>query len=127
MELTMRWDIKFLEDDKVISVKYQGRSNAELFIRSFEECVGLATKHETNRFLVDTADLEPALTAAEIFELPKAYDKLLVERKTRYAMIQPENPTVRKNLAFFETVCLNRGYLVKLFEDRETAMAWLKA
>ena len=122
----MRWDIEFIEKDKTISVKYHGTSNAELFIRSFEEFVGLATKYEVNRFLVDTSDLKPALTTVEIYELPKAFDKLPVDRKTRYAMVECENPAVRKNLAFFETVSRNLGYLVKLFEDRESAMAWLK-
>ena len=122
----MHWDIEFIKKDKTISVKYRGAANAALLIRSFEECAGLAAKLEVSRFLADTSDIEPALTAAEIYELPKTYDRLLIDRKTRYAIIQSQNPAARKNMAFFETVCRNRGYLVKLFEDRETAMAWLK-
>ena len=123
----MHWDIEYSEKDKTIYLKYTGRSELELFKRSFEECVSLATKFDVIRFLVDVSDLESALTAVDIYEFPKAYDRLLVERKTRFAVIQSEDPGIRKNLAFFETVCRNRGYLVKLFEDRETAAAWLQS
>jgi len=122
----MHWDIEYIEKDKTIHVNYTGTSNAELFKRSFEECVSLAAKYDVSRFLVDTRHLDPALTAVEIYEFPKTYNELLVERKSRFAVIRSENPSIRKNLAFFETVCRNQGYLVKLFDDEEHAKAWLK-
>jgi len=121
----MHWDIEYLEEFRTIHIRYSGTSNAEHFKRSFEECVSLAGKYKVNRFLVDTTEYTPALSAADIYGFPKAYAQLLVERQTRFAVIQPENPVTRKNLAFFETVCRNSGYLVKLFEDKESAMAWL--
>ena len=123
----MQWHIEFLDEFKAVSIRYTGSSNADLFKKSFEECAVTAREKGARGFLVDTTALEPALTAGDIYEFPAVYDRLPVDRKTRFALLRPKNPHILKNLAFFETVCRNRGYIVKILDDRDSALKWLSS
>lgn len=121
----MLWEIEYLEEVATVFITYSGTGSSNLFKRSFEEAAAIALRHGARRFLVTTRDYEFGLTAGEIYDFPKAFDRMMVERKTRFAVIMPTDPTGRKNFTFFKTVCRNRGYVVKLFDDKDSALEWL--
>jgi hypothetical protein len=57
--------------------------------------------------------------------MPQFYEDLHFSRRGRWALIQPAEGPVIKELKFYETVCRNRGWLVKRFSDRQAAIDWL--
>jgi hypothetical protein len=71
--------------------------------------------------------MQPQLSVVDILYLPEqkyAADKL--DRKSRIAVLMPKDAAARKELQFYETVCLNRGWQVKIFNTKQEALAWLK-
>jgi hypothetical protein len=59
----------------------------------------------------------------EIYDRPRSFVKLGVPFKIRMAeVVRREH---REHFGFLETVCRNRGFVFQLFNDRESALAWL--
>jgi len=50
--------------------------------------------------------------------------KLGLQRDVKYAILT--SPTDESH-NFIETVCKNAGYIVKVFSDKNSAIAWLEA
>ena len=60
---------------------------------------------------------------AEIYERPKLFKLIGVLLGIRIAeIISPEHV---KHFEFFETVCVNRGFRVAVFRERDEALSWL--
>lgn len=54
--------------------------------------------------------------------------KLLESRDLRglkEAILMPSLQASRQDVEFYETACLNRGFNVKVFRDRQAALDWL--
>jgi hypothetical protein len=79
----------------------------------------------TNLLLIDGSQMTVGMTAREIYELPRFYDKAGADRGGCYAVFHPPGAADREDFRFYENVCLNRGWIVKLFSDEQEAIAWL--
>jgi len=123
----MNWNCEYLDNDKVVFIKYKGRVTLDLLKDSFKACLALASKSGVNRYLVDHTELIPSLSAIEVYEIPKIYDQLYVKKSSKIAVIKSKNPSLRENTKFFETVSRNRGYSVKLFDDKQSCLKWLNS
>jgi len=123
----MNWNCEYLDNDKVVFIKYKGKVTLDLLKDSFKACLEIALKSGVNRYLVDHTELIPSLNAVEVYEIPKIYDQLYVKKSSRIAVIKSKNPNLKENTKFFETVSKNRGYIVKLFDDRKSSLKWLNS
>ena len=47
-------------------------------------------------------------------------------RTLREAIVVPGSTLAAPDVQFYEDACRNRGWNVRLFPDRESAMAWLR-
>ena len=57
--------------------------------------------------------------------MPQFYEDSNAHRGSKWALIHPDDPSVSKHFKFYENVCRNRGWLVRLFSSEEDALAWL--
>ena len=57
--------------------------------------------------------------------MPHFYDEVKGNRKSKIALILPPTGKIREDVIFYETVCRNRGWAVKAFDDRSEAIEWL--
>lgn len=123
----MNWNCEYLKHDKVIFIKFTGKVTLKILEDSFKACLDMSSKSGVNRYLVDHTELQPSLSAVEVYEIPKIYDQLYLEKSSRIAVIASKNPNLRENTKFFETVSRNRGYMVRLFDDRQSSLKWLNS
>jgi hypothetical protein len=66
------------------------------------------------------------VASIEVFNLAsKQFPLEHVDRSARMAVLLPATAKERELAAFYETVCLNRGWLVQRFETRDEARRWL--
>ena len=77
------------------------------------------------KFLADASDIELAVDVADLYDLPRSYADSGVMRSARMAVVSPKSPEMKAFAFFYETVCLNRNWRVRLFETREEAIDWL--
>jgi hypothetical protein len=90
------------------------------------EAIKLLKKHGVIKGLIDTTRLEEGPNIADIYNLPAhQYVKEDLNRQTLLALIVPESIAARETTRFYETVCVNRGWLVRTFLTRDEALEWL--
>lgn len=122
----MPWSAEYSPDDLIV-ITHSGIMTRQDYRTEATEVLQLARDRDIRRFLVDNTTLEPTLGAADIYDFPRIYDELAADRAARIAVISSPQDAVRRNLQFYETVCVNRGYNVRLFDTREQALDWLRA
>ena len=112
----------------VVEVVYSGTVSAGDLRESTETCIGLEKQEGLNRFLVDATDmtLDPDASLLDIFNLPAAqYEEQEADRQGRLAVYVSESSKSVDVVRFYETACVNRGWMVKMFFARQDAVEWL--
>ena len=90
---------------------------------------GIELTKEKNIFdvLIDVTEIELAASLFDIFNLPaKQYAEKALDHRIRIGLVQPKLSKEKENAQFYETACVNRGWLVKTFSNRNDAIDWLK-
>lgn len=121
----MEWELMYQPSDEIIFIKTRGVLEINSATQMRNEGAALITLHNCKRILLDHRQLDDsALTTLDAFDLPKIYDALGISRTVKMALVVTLD--LMQKLHFFETVCQNNGYSVRLFPDRESALAWLR-
>ena len=121
----MPWSLEYHSETKIVLCTYSGQLSLDEFKEATERTIALAVKHKTNLLLIDDSKLEPAVSAIDIYEMPRFYDKVEGDRKSRIALILPPSGQIREDVKFYETVCRNHGWNVKSFDEPQGATDWL--
>ena len=102
----------------VIRVKHWGRADIEDLQRAFSKVMQLHEKHGTGDVILDLQGLDVAPPTMELFEFAS---DLPVE--LQIAMVFGEH--THDDLRFIETVAVNRGRNINLFDNDPDALEWL--
>ena len=120
----MEWKIDINEEDKYIEVITSGIANKE---DSLNMAKAISHTMKTNRItkaLIDHRNLVSVTgDTTDIYNRPKLFKIIgLILRVKIAEVIKPEHI---EHFKFFETVCVNRGYRISVFQDKEKALSWL--
>jgi hypothetical protein len=121
----MPWKVEYIADFEIIQCVYIGNVTMDDFKEATKKSFALAKNHQTGKILIDNSKLEIIVSTTEIYELPQFYDNIKLDRRSRWAIILPTVQPALRDVQFFETVCRNRGWSVKAFDNHENAMKWL--
>jgi hypothetical protein len=118
--------IGFNEQDKILEVVYQGEmAGPELRVSTHDILTALAER-KADRVLLDCSEAHFDVPALSVYQLPDVYESRGLSRQARAAVLMPRDGYRKDLFEFYEDVCTNRGYFVKLFTDVPAARAWLK-
>lgn len=121
----MPYTVDYDADQGLITVANTGVMSRAEYHDQITQCKTLADEHDVKRFLVDDLKLEPSLKLMEIYDFTDLYEKLGVDATSRIAVLARPDPAKQHKFDFYETICQNRGFSVKLFADRDAALTWL--
>ena len=122
----MPWNVEYNSELGIVQGSYVGRVTADEFKEATIKAIGLAKDNNTNLFLIDDSEYEGGASLFGLFELPDLHVEMEADRSSRAALILPSSGTVASEDArFYETLCLNRGWQVKVFSKRQDAIDWL--
>jgi hypothetical protein len=110
------------ENDRVVGC-IAGSTDIDTFERFGEEAARIVSQHNCRRFLNDLRGMEPHLSTLDIYYLPRTLGKLGLDHRWRRAIVVSRHT---KDLLFFENVCANLAYPVKVFVDLDEAINWLE-
>jgi len=116
---------KIHKEEKILEVIYSGAVKPMELIKNVKANIELAIKSGISRFLTDTRELDNSTTPIDAYELVKMYQKLGIGEGWKEAILLPELPDSAALMVFYETVSQNRGFDVKVFTNRDDAVAWL--
>jgi hypothetical protein len=121
----MPWKISFDEQTRIVETTYTGLiGDAELREVALATLV-VGREHSTGLYLGDCLDLEHAGSLFNVYDLVRFFESLPVERTIKEAILLPAAPNASNDLKFYETAALNRGYNVRVFNERAAAVRWL--
>lgn len=122
----MAWHASYQQALHIVEVVYTGPTDQRDLQQATSHCIALAKANNTTRFLVDAAALELTASLIDVYNLPeKQYIEEGAERTSRIALIRPRQPRSQEAADFYETVCRNRGWIVKVVATRAEAVDWL--
>lgn len=110
---------------RFLEVRYSGEVTPADLRAAFGE--GLQLARELNTFLVLT-DCAGMQGGHSLFDLYAMVSDLAGRHEiVRYkeAVLMPAARGLAEKVTFWETACRNRGLWVKVFSDRDSALAWL--
>jgi hypothetical protein len=118
-------EVRFLDESGVVEMVFMGATTAQAVDGAVAEAGAAGAEHLTNRYLVDVREQAAGGKAFDILALGEFLASLppgLIERE---AILMPVDQAAAEEFEFFETVCRNRGLDVRLFDERDVALAWL--
>lgn len=121
----MAWKIVFDEQTRVVETTYTGAIGPAELGEAALATVAAGREHAAKLYLGDCLKLEHAVTLFNIYDLIRLLESLSLERDLKEAILLPLAPAAGADLKFYETAALNRGYNVRVFNDRAEALSWL--
>ena len=85
-----------------------------------------AVSRRAAKFLIDLNGWDVSASFVDLYNLAeKQYTDEEVDRRSRIAVLLPTSASGREAVRFYETVCRNRGWNVRVCRDRQSAVEWL--
>lgn len=122
----MKADIDLLEDIPLIRIRYHHDIGPEDFNEIWNKAFEMIHGDLDFVCVADTRSIEDEPSIKDIFRMPKMLDQLGIPKSARIAVIVREDAPKGLGPFFFETICRNRGYKVKVFRSEDEAMTWVK-
>ena|SRR5690242_9685600 len=110
---------------QLLVVTYRGRFEAAELRETTVQIIDALLEKGMLRLVLDCHDAHFDAPTVAVYQLPELYDAKGVSRQVRAAVVKPHDGYHLELFEFYEDVCRNRGYFVKLFDDAAAARAWL--
>ena len=121
----MPWRVSLFGKLPIVETVYAGALNANDLSDAVRETLSVAVTHQITRLLGDCTQLDGGHTIVDLYSLANAIPGMGGDYNLKEAVLLPLNPNADEKVRFWETTCVNRGFMVKVFGDRDDAIAWL--
>ena len=122
----MPYTVNFLDSEGIVTVVNSGVLEYKDYSEQAREAHELSLTKDSYLFLADCTKMVNNADLFEILDLPGLYERIKVSRSIKVAVLLSEDAATNEDIRFYETVCLNRGWNVKVFSNQDSALVWLK-
>ena len=123
----MPWTTRHAEDNQVLVMGYHGTITSEELEAANYHAMGQLMARKIDKVMVDCSSARAEMPILDVYKLPDLYMAEDMSRMVRVAMILPKDGYKREVYEFYEDVCRNRGFQVRLFDDGDAAWKWLES
>jgi hypothetical protein len=113
----------FLKEPPILEVRTIGTIHASGLPDLIQKSINEGRLHSCILFLFDQREARLQVKLEELWQPPRNLSTFEVSTRTRMALVLRESAT--KDAHFLEAFNRNRGYNLKVFVNRELAIAWL--
>jgi hypothetical protein len=117
--------IKKDADHGFVDIEVSGSITEEVAQQARVECVKLLQDMPRPLVLVDISRGVSRLSISEIYDVPEKWNTTGLPRNMRLALVAPPHSISLENARFYENVARNRGWIVQVLADRDSAIQWL--
>ena len=118
----MSTEFEYLEEKNIVLIRTSGTYELEAEMETLKKAATILRAHNCNRCIIDHRKTNVVARIMSSFNRPAVYDDLLGDRSIRAAFVFRE---LNEDLEFYETVCRNRCWNVRIFNDYDAAIDWL--
>ena len=123
----MPWSVNYNPSLGIIEEVFYGLVATSELIEATSKRISLQKDTSITKILNDVSDIKLEASVIDVLSFPdKQYPEEKVDRKTCMALILPKCSKARDMAEFFMTASLNRGWNVRPFEERQSALDWLQ-
>jgi hypothetical protein len=120
----MEWTISFLPDQQMVIIQTQGAADEIGSLEMARSITKTMAHYKALRCLIDHSALSSVSgSAIEIYDRPQALTEIGVPARIKIAEVVL--PAHQEHFGFLETVCRNRGFYFRIFDDQQSAIQWL--
>lgn len=118
-------NLEVFENDGFVTAKLTGVRRPETLLAAATETTAYCREMGVLHLLIDIREMTGGLDTIETFEVAGhgIPSQTNARRLIRSAIL--DHPENLERIRFFETVAINRGFVVKIFDDEEKAVRWL--
>lgn len=111
----------------LIEVTYTGLITEADIRQATTQAISIQKQMGTMSVLIDVNAWDVSASFTDIYEVVDTqYLKEEANRQSRIAVVFPPSLNVQEAVRFYETVCFNRGWKVRVCLDRQSAIDWLR-
>ena len=110
----------------IVEVIFTGTITAQDMRASTAEAIALQKRTGAVNFLLNADGWDLKASLVDIYDLPtKTYWQEDLDRRTRIAVMLPHAASAKQGALFYSDASRNRGWNVRVFDDRAAAVEWL--
>ncbi len=118
----MPWQIQHATDKQMLVVNTTGTLCASAIAEMTREIFDAIAQTQSRKVLVDYSEAVRQLSPSDVYERPAQVAQFQGHRDVWTAVVFRE---LDEEAQFLEHVYVNRGFHVRVFDDRSAAMIWL--
>lgn len=121
----MSWSATLSSDLPIIETRYVGVMTPSELSDAVQETLRLVQTSGRTLLVGDCSQLVGGHSITDLYRLAASLEASGMVNKLKEAVLLPSVPEANETAEFWETVSHNRGMDVRLFSDRQSALAWL--
>jgi len=118
----VEYSIEYDPDKSIVRLTLQGDASLAEFEQARSDAGNQLARHQTNYLLVDARQLVNTITTFELFQFNSSHSANHPQGVRIAGLARSDQ---MEDGLFAENVAQNRGVMMKMFTDDETAVAWL--
>jgi hypothetical protein len=121
----MPWDVFVQSDCPVVETRYAGDLSMTDLVHAVDATIKTALQHGISRFFSDCLALQGGHSLTDLYFLAQRVAESGIGGNVREAVLLPVQPAAKDDALFWENAARNRGFVVRVFADRDIAQKWL--
>ncbi len=121
----MSYEISYLEERGIVAIENKGEITQYELLKQSQEAIQLGSDKKSELFLTTFSHVKVQAGTFDVARFPELYEQLGMKRTSRIAVVVSEVELKAEELHFYETICLNRGWHIRIFLEKDPALEWL--
>ena len=123
----MPWTLEYHDETQIVELQITGRATGEELVEAASARIAFGKEKGVDLYIINVRDMTaPRSTTSAIYNIPaQVYSQKGMSRLSSIALIEPLASESKWAVSFFEDLCINRGWRVETFVDRDSAIQWL--
>ncbi len=122
----MPYKINYIEKSGIVIIENKGELTYDELVNQSKEAIILAKDKNSQLFLSDFSNVKVQANTFKLLKFPEIYEQYGMNRNSKIAVVVTNVELKTDELRFYETICINRGWQIKIFLKREHAFEWLE-
>ncbi|MGB5216856.1 MAG: hypothetical protein WBN66_01030 [Smithella sp.] len=122
----MAWKVELDAENGFIHTVYSDIVTKNDILASTTETLKMISGKGPQKFLSEWINAISTLSTLDIFAIPGEWEAFEASKASVLALVVQEGVKSQKDAKFYENACVNRGWHVRIFTQRNDAIEWLK-
>jgi hypothetical protein len=124
----MPWSLEHIENLQIVELTISGRVSGDDLKEAAAARIALGQEKGIDKYIINARHIDaPESATPGVYDIPtKMYAEKNLSRASQIAVIAPLSSESMWVTGFYEDICINRGWRVRTFLDRDFAIDWLQ-